>query len=390
MPQWSIDVLQDELDALTDAVLDALHARVERYGRAPRLELDRTIRPVVHRAIEVLLDSLERGHPPCRDELEVLCASAVVRAQQQVPLESVLGDYAVGVQIVWERLARTAASAGQAPTWELTHLVLSTLGVVWDALVVAYLEEHRAVYGEHRLVREAILDALLAGEPPSGGDRPGDPPPDHWVVASVSFVARPGARPVGRGQARAIEAVLLKRFGPQTLTRIRDDDGWVAVPSDVEVITDVRAELRAALLALDGHGVDVRAGLADGPADDLRPAVELARDLRTIAGKLGRPCGVFELDDLLLEHLLAGASASTDRLAALLDPLVGHPDLLVTLEVWLDRGRQRRAAAAALHVHPNTVDYRLRRVSELLGTDLADPTVLLQVSGALVVRRLRS
>ena len=37
-------------------------------------------------------------------------------------------------------------------------------------------------------------------------------------------------------------------------------------------------------------------------------------------------------------------------------------------------------AAAALHVHPNTVRYRIRRVEKLMSTSLADPDVRLLLS----------
>ena len=46
-------------------------------------------------------------------------------------------------------------------------------------------------------------------------------------------------------------------------------------------------------------------------------------------------------------------------------------DLIDTLEVFLDADLDRRRAAERLHVHPNTLDYRLRRVAELTGLDLS-------------------
>jgi sugar diacid utilization regulator len=58
-----------------------------------------------------------------------------------------------------------------------------------------------------------------------------------------------------------------------------------------------------------------------------------------------------------------------DRLADLLTPIAGRADLLSTLEGWFEADFDRRRAAAALHVHPNTLDYRLRRIAELTGLD---------------------
>ncbi|RQX58496.1 PucR family transcriptional regulator, partial [Micromonospora chalcea] len=44
-----------------------------------------------------------------------------------------------------------------------------------------------------------------------------------------------------------------------------------------------------------------------------------------------------------------------------------HRDLAGTALAWLHHGQRLDQTAAALHVHPNTVRYRLRRLRELTG-----------------------
>ncbi|MET9341736.1 helix-turn-helix domain-containing protein [Nonomuraea sp. NPDC003804] len=83
----------------------------------------------------------------------------------------------------------------------------------------------------------------------------------------------------------------------------------------------------------------------------------------------------------------ADPPAATADLAALLAPLDAHPELLLTLETHLRHGRSRRATADALHLHPNTVDYRLRRVAALTGLDPADDGDVQRVGAALAARR---
>lgn len=51
-----------------------------------------------------------------------------------------------------------------------------------------------------------------------------------------------------------------------------------------------------------------------------------------------------------------------------------------TLRVYLDNFGDVAAAAQWLHVHPNTVRYRVRRIEETLGTSLSDPDVRLLLS----------
>ncbi|MCQ4213762.1 PucR family transcriptional regulator [Streptomyces longispororuber] len=53
--------------------------------------------------------------------------------------------------------------------------------------------------------------------------------------------------------------------------------------------------------------------------------------------------------------------------------------LLASARTWLERDRRTDAAAAALHIHPNTLAYRLRRFSEISGRDLTATGVLAEV-----------
>ncbi|HEX2316125.1 MAG TPA: helix-turn-helix domain-containing protein, partial [Thermomonospora sp.] len=57
-----------------------------------------------------------------------------------------------------------------------------------------------------------------------------------------------------------------------------------------------------------------------------------------------------------------------DDLLAALDPAEPfHRELAETALAYLDHGGRVEPAAAALHVHPNTVKYRLRRLQEITG-----------------------
>jgi DNA-binding PucR family transcriptional regulator len=56
------------------------------------------------------------------------------------------------------------------------------------------------------------------------------------------------------------------------------------------------------------------------------------------------------------------------------------PELVRTLRAYLDGFGEIAAAAAQLHVHPNTVRYRVRRIEQLLSTSLANPEVRLLLS----------
>jgi DNA-binding PucR family transcriptional regulator len=48
-------------------------------------------------------------------------------------------------------------------------------------------------------------------------------------------------------------------------------------------------------------------------------------------------------------------------------------DLAVSLLVWLEAGQNVQSAANRLHVHANTLRYRLRRIRDIAPIDLEDP-----------------
>ncbi|MEV0378845.1 PucR family transcriptional regulator ligand-binding domain-containing protein [Nonomuraea sp. NPDC050643] len=58
----------------------------------------------------------------------------------------------------------------------------------------------------------------------------------------------------------------------------------------------------------------------------------------------------------------------------------GHgSQLLTSVRVWMERNRHVEDAAAALHIHPNTLSYRLRRFSALTGRDLSSSAAFAEV-----------
>ncbi len=94
-----------------------------------------------------------------------------------------------------------------------------------------------------------------------------------------------------------------------------------------------------------------------------------------------------QADDLLPERALAGdALAKQTLIERIYRPLQAHsPDLVATLWSYLDNGRSLEATARELFVHPNTVRYRLKRVSEVIGWDATGPREALILQTALIL-----
>ena len=92
-------------------------------------------------------------------------------------------------------------------------------------------------------------------------------------------------------------------------------------------------------------------------------------------------------DDLLPERALAGDPlARSTLITRIYQPLQNHStELLTTLWAYLDNGRSLEATARELFVHPNTVRYRLKRISEVIGWDATGAREALILQTALIV-----
>lgn len=134
-------------------------------------------------------------------------------------------------------------------------------------------------------------------------------------------------------------------------------EGQVVIGTEVQSIQDAN---RSAKTALSGYAV---AGAWD---------------------KAPRPISA---DDLLAERALAGDMlAKSTLIKKIYRPLSDNsPDLLETLVSYLDSGRSLELTARELFVHSNTVRYRLKRISELIGWDAtgARESFVLQVATVL-------
>ncbi|ROQ41153.1 PucR-like helix-turn-helix protein [Frondihabitans sp. PhB188] len=94
-----------------------------------------------------------------------------------------------------------------------------------------------------------------------------------------------------------------------------------------------------------------------------------------------------QADDLLPERALAGDPvARTTLVNRIYRPLKTHSsELLTTLWCYLDNGRSLEATARELFVHPNTVRYRLKRVTDVIGWDATGAREALILQAALIL-----
>ncbi|MEV8630438.1 PucR family transcriptional regulator ligand-binding domain-containing protein [Streptosporangium sp. NPDC051023] len=144
-----------------------------------------------------------------------------------------------------------------------------------------------------------------------------------------------------------------------------------------ELAETLRAGERALAAGLRGTRVSIGVSAVLAGSAAIRGGVEEARHARRLAQARGG--GVATSDEIYTHALLLATVPGDVRrsfAARLLDPLVDYDrrhqsELVLTLGMFLDCVGSWNACAERLHVHVNTVRYRIRRVEELTGRDLS-------------------
>lgn len=383
-------VLHEELTRrraeLVAAVVSSVGDLVPAYGVLPREQLVDEFAGVVDVAVRLFAAVVRTGEMPDDGELQVLGEAAGRRAEEGIPLSDLLATYHLGVSLIMDRLTDGAAPEDAADLVRIQRLLLAFLARVMSVAATGYLAASQESLRESHDARKALLDALLEGGDAAGvAARAGLVLPASYVVLALAIgphpdEAEPGVDPVVAARRK------LRRFrhqldlsAPQALASLSAAGGVVLLPGREPGTETLVSELARAA------GVPVLAATDVAAPDGVATAVGLARDVLDIARRGGRTSGVVTLDDVLLRYQLSRPSAATARIAQRLAPLRSHPEVLRTLRHFvLDDELNRRRTARRLGVHPNTVDYRLKRVQALTGLDTSRPADVQQLMAGLL------
>jgi PucR C-terminal helix-turn-helix domain len=394
LPASVADVIEPELDAITEDIMATIAREVPEYARPFEGSFGRGVRTGVTEALRqflALIRSPSGARGPGR-ELYVALGRGELR--QGRTLDSLQSAYRVGARVAWRRVAEAARRAELDP--EMISLLAESIFAYIEEIsadsVEGYAEARSRVDDERRRRRRELV-ALLLREPPA----------EEADVRAAAAGA--GWRLPRAAAALAIPEEALDRVAsrlPADALAARIDGIGCAVVPDPEG-PGRGAEIERALgdgrAAAGGRPRRGRSGGAAalgpaGPLRDLPASWSLARaTLRAIeAGAIDAEARPIRSEDALGDLLLFENRALVERIAARrvaplreLTPKARARMEETALAYVRERGNAT-AMARALGVHPQTARYRLARLRELLGEELDDPDARFELELALRAR----
>jgi PucR C-terminal helix-turn-helix domain len=363
-------------DAIVEEIAQAFRAQVPGYHPGEGLS-DSDVRKNIAAYVDDVLSLVGGGPEPKPEALEGVMRQ---RAGQGITLTSLLQSYRLGVAILWQAFADLAKGNEK----QKDALIAATPALF--AIMDAYSRRAHAVYREIEIrdarrneqIRATMLDTVLSEDSSAGAvfwdavTALGLPREGQFAVIAAKHAAgdaTPDIEALVAAHAGVEEAwFLLKpraQLGVVSFRRNRRD----ALDDLVDRITarlPVRIGLSSPFTAVtECTKARAQAQVAARASSALHPAIRYNRDVLPV---------------LMASSPDAAATVVSVTLGPVLElPAERREPLIKTVRTWLQRGQSVSATAAEMHCHRNTVNYRLRRFSELTGRSLADNAWLAQV-----------
>lgn len=343
----------DEIDRLAVELTSRIRAAIASYSILPHKEHEKTVRE----HLTLLVRNVTTGElPPV--VLRLTSAAARRRAHYGMPVYDVLSAFGVIMEGLWDALRRKHES-NQAMLVDVVGPLAHWYQAMSQSVVEAYVHESGSRVEQERELREKLF-AILAGQASDASL--------EGVLSELAFDLRhPFTVLCWRHESWSLEDMeYLQRSGRQWSGVCHVGpvaEQMVLVAQDIEL-----DQLTARVLEVVGPAGPVGIGLARFGAMGVAASMADANLALRVAHARG--LATVEFAERWLECELLDSSPRISPLVA--RPMAiaaGSHDLAAAVEAFGDAGFTLSGAAKRLHLHPNSVAYRLNRWQELTDLD---------------------
>ncbi|BAX98704.1 transcriptional regulator [Mycobacteroides stephanolepidis] len=370
------------LSEVTSGVLAAGVESVPWRGDISAEYFEDEIGPILKQAITSLLSAFASGRLLSRSEVSMFMTPLVeLSTEGEIPLPFLITAMHGGIRRLWEFVAEYSSDSDAASLASLGMYLAELAGTVTVMVSEAYQNSTAGGYVERRWSGR-LCAALVSGKANAMNvAREGNLDLcDHYNVIAVHVDSRAGPQSaqdqLTTWRRMRYAQRILYDFGPNLVLNTFDGcSGIVLLPSAMNISGAAHGADAAIVAALSERlGVPIYAATRPSTQPSAIPAAAAeATEIARLARQVGRVPGLYQLEDVLLEYQITRPSPARDLLAQCVVPLQRHPMLLEALKVHLRHGSARKAAAAELFIHPNTLTYRLGRIRDITDIDPMDP-----------------
>lgn len=362
LPPETVAAVRAELPSLVDGIVTAVVDTSRVYGDVLAAPEGMAIRLGIEQAARAFLEGVEQGTRPAAETDELWRQLGEAEFQAGRGLDDLRAAFRTGIRAAWRGAAELALRAGvSAP---IAIALAEAIFVYGDELandvVEGYLRIQSDEAGERERRRRRLATLLLdpAGADPEALHRAGELA--RWPVP------------------RELAVLALADESPVSVTRRLDTDSLAGADAGGSwlILADPDGPGRGTALEHAVAGESAALGPTVAPADAHRSlrwarlTLDLMRQGALPTGGLMRVSDHLATVILLQDPDMARALVG-DRLAALAALSDTERErLTATLAAWLAHQRHTPRIAAELHVHPQTVRYRVAKLHELLGDRL--------------------
>jgi len=382
-------LVANELDAwltpLSEQLVDRCTKEVPEYAGLQAGARDALFVRNVRHHLEVVRDVLRSMEPPSDSSISFAYRAAKERSEQGLSLASILRTYQIVSLGLWHWMTENPnLAANEHVVKSCWPIWLDYLDRATRAAADAYVVTERERVSADAASRRTFIEMLVSGQLSELETRRwltsfqfGDAQDFIFVVIRWWDGAEFDVSEAVGLTAHAATQRLRARTGVTPIEAVLHKELTLLLPGNLISPLQVKDELTRTLAVQSRKKVSFSGAVSRviHQANSLPAAHRHAMRVAAANRMSGSVTCVDEVG--LFDHATA---ALRDDVVELIDPRLAaflrrcaeddRDTWIPTLEAWVANNLKARETAAALHVHPNSVYYRLNQLSELTGLDL--------------------
>lgn len=374
LPRETAELIEPLRQRISDEIVATIGREIPAYTRPFSGAFGETVRNGVDQALKQFTEMVGRSNVSREEGRRLYVGLGRGELRSGRSIGALLAAYRLGAQVAWRELGAAGLRAGLPQ--ETLNLLAESIFAYIDELSAESAEGYALAQaeraGELDMRRGELIELLLRDKPPA----------DPRALAAAADAA------AWKAPASLALVVWRSDHGREPAARLPRE----SIAAQIEgvfcaVVPDPDAPGRRRELAQALRSRQSAMGPVVEPADAARSFEHALAALRLAEERSA--AGLVFADEHRVELIcradpLLAAEIERDLLQPL-DEETPHSRarLRETLLAWLRHDGNVPAAAAELHVHPQTVRYRMSRVRELLGQTLDDPDARFELEYAL-------